>query len=163
MCRPKGSWFWSAWFRTGYPFQRRCLERVIKFRTHKSSSFVSSHLKLFKDRLLLKIRFNALTSKPLYSSWCTLCFSACREGVFSISRTGISFRANSRTGYKKMAHFLDGVSILGEIYFRTECQFGVPEGTYPPKKYPSAPPSHLIQYFLSFPKRSLENWGLKRV
>ena len=33
-----------------------------------------SHLKLFKDRLLLKIRFNALTSKLLYSC-CTLCCS----------------------------------------------------------------------------------------
>ena len=46
--------------RTGYPFQRRFLERGIIFRTHESSSFVSSHFKLFKDRLLLKIRFNAL-------------------------------------------------------------------------------------------------------
>ena len=25
-------------------------------------------------------------------------------------------------------------------FFRTGCQFGVPCGTYPPKKYPSAPP-----------------------
>ena len=48
MCRPTGSWFWSSWFRTGYPFQRRFLERGIIFRTHESSSFVSSHLKLFK-------------------------------------------------------------------------------------------------------------------
>ena len=30
MCRPTGSWFWSSWFRTGYPFQRRFLERGIK-------------------------------------------------------------------------------------------------------------------------------------
>ena len=56
MCCPKGS-----------PFQRRFLERGIIFRTRQSSTFVSSHLKLFKDRLLLKIRLNALTSKPLYS------------------------------------------------------------------------------------------------
>ena len=48
--------------------------------------------------------------------------------------------ANSRTGYKKLAHFQNGVSILGEIFSRTGCQFGVPGGTYPPKKYPSAPP-----------------------
>ena len=27
MCRPTGSWFWCSWFRTGYPFQRRFLER----------------------------------------------------------------------------------------------------------------------------------------
>ena len=30
MCRPTGSWFWSSWFRTGYPFQRRFLERGMK-------------------------------------------------------------------------------------------------------------------------------------
>ena len=67
-------------FRTGYPFQRHFLERGIIFRTHESSSFVSSYLKLFKDRLLLKIRFNALTSKLLYSS-------------------------HPRMDYKKLAHF----------------------------------------------------------
>ena len=50
---------------TGYPFHRRFLERGIIFRTHESTSFVSSHLKLFKDRLLLKIRFSALTSRLL--------------------------------------------------------------------------------------------------
>ena len=80
MCRPTGSWFWSSWFRTGYPFQRRFLERGIIFRTHECSSFVSSHLKLFKDRLLLKIWFNALTSKLLYS-------------------------LHLRTEYKKLAYF----------------------------------------------------------
>ena len=71
MCRPTGSWFWRSWFRTGYPFQRRFAERGIIFWTHESSSFERSHLKLFKDRLLLKIRLNALTSKLLYSC-CTL-------------------------------------------------------------------------------------------
>ena len=30
MCRPTGSWFWSSWFITGYPFQRRFVERGIK-------------------------------------------------------------------------------------------------------------------------------------
>ena len=74
MCRPTGLWFWSSLFRTGYPFQRRFPERGIIFRTQESFSLVSSYyLKLFKDRLLLKIRFNALTSKQLYSC-CTLCF-----------------------------------------------------------------------------------------
>ena len=29
------------------------------------------------------------------------------------------------------------------MFFRTECRFGVPGGTYPPKKYPSAPPGGL--------------------
>ena len=80
MCRPTGSWFWSSWFRMGYPFHRRFVERGIIFRTHESSSFVSSHLKLFKDRLLLKTWFNALTSKLLYS-------------------------LQLRTEYKKLAHF----------------------------------------------------------
>ena len=74
MCRPTGLWFWSSWFRMGYPFQRRFLEQGIIFRAHKSSSFVSSHLKLFKDRLLLKIWFSVLASKPLYSC-CTVCFN----------------------------------------------------------------------------------------
>ena len=87
MCRSTGSWFWSSWFRTGYPFQRRFLERGIIFRTQESSSFVSSHLKLFKDRLLLKIRFNALTSKLLYSC-CTLERSI---KDWPISRTGYQF------------------------------------------------------------------------
>ena len=76
---PNGVVIWSSWFRKWYPFQRRFLERgiiSIIFRMHESSSFVSSHLKLFKDRSLLKkiIWFNALTSKQLYSC-CTLCFS----------------------------------------------------------------------------------------
>ena len=30
MCRPTGSWFWSSWFRTRYPFHRHFLERGIK-------------------------------------------------------------------------------------------------------------------------------------
>ena len=47
MCRPTGSWFWSSWLRTGYPFQRRFLEWGIIFRTYESSSFISSHSKLF--------------------------------------------------------------------------------------------------------------------
>ena len=74
----------------GYPFQRRFLERGIIFRMHESSTFVSSHLKVFKDRLLLKLRFNALTSKRLYA----------------------------RTEYKKLAHFYNGVSVLGRILER---------------------------------------------
>ena len=69
-----------------YPFQRRFLERGI-FRTRESSSFVSNHLKLFKDTLLLKIRFNALTSKLSYSC-CTLERSIKN---WHISRTGYQF------------------------------------------------------------------------
>ena len=38
----------------GRDFEAPDLERGIIFRTYESSSFVSSHLKLFKDRLLLK-------------------------------------------------------------------------------------------------------------
>ena len=66
----------EAFSRTGYHDDDElylCVD-VFIFRTHESSSFVSSHLKLIKNRLLLKIRFNALTSKLLYSC-CTLCFS----------------------------------------------------------------------------------------
>ena len=87
MCRPPGSWFWSSWFRTGYPFQRRFLERGIIFRAHESSTFVSRRLKLFKDRLLLNIRFYALTRQPLYSC-CTLARSIKN---WPISRTGYQF------------------------------------------------------------------------
>ena len=128
MCRPTGSWFWSSWFRTRYPFQRRLLERCIIFRKHEISSFVSSHLKLFKDRLLLKIRFNALTSKlgcTLVAPWeiknlgsrlhLMLKIVADYEEAFiwCISRTNkeISFQKNrpisiyklSSTEYKKLA------------------------------------------------------------
>ena len=39
-----------------------------------------------------------------------------------------------------MAYFQNGVSILGEFFFRKGCQFGVLGGTYPPKKYSIAPP-----------------------
>ena len=53
----------------------------------KVSTFLSSHLKAFKDRLLLKIRFNALTSKSLYSC-CTLERSLKN---WPISRTGYEF------------------------------------------------------------------------
>ena len=53
-------------------------------RLHAGNSFVSSHLKLFKDILLLKIRFNALTSKLLYSC-CALCFSV--QGGRILART----------------------------------------------------------------------------
>ena len=87
MCCPKGSWFWSSWFRTGYPLQRRFLERGIIFQTHESSTFVNSHLKVFKDRLLLKIRFNALTSKPLDS--CSTLERSIKN--WPISRTGYQF------------------------------------------------------------------------
>ena len=39
------------------------------------------------------------------------------------------------------------MSILGEIFSRTGCQFGAPGGTYPPKKYPSASPGTVVYYF----------------
>ena len=71
----------------GTPFHTRFLERGIIFRTHESTSFVSSHLKLFKDRLLLKIRFSALTSRLLYSC-CTLQLSVKN---WPISRKGYQF------------------------------------------------------------------------
>ena len=76
----RGSDFESPDLERGIHFRGVFLERGIIFRTQESSSFVSSYLKLFKDRLLLKIRFNALTSKLLYS-------------------------LHLRTEYKKLAHF----------------------------------------------------------
>ena len=84
----------SSWFRKGYPFQRRFVERGIIFRTHKSSSFVSNHLKLFKDRLLLKIRLNALLKQT------------------------VILLLHPRTEYKKLAHFQNGVSVLARILER---------------------------------------------
>ena len=47
----RGRVFEATDLERGYPFGG------IIFRTHEYSSFVSSHLKLFKGRLLLKIRF----------------------------------------------------------------------------------------------------------
>ena len=86
----------------GYPFQRRFLERGMIFRTHESSSFVSNHLKLFKDKLLLKIRLNALLKQTVI-----LLLQPRTEykKIGPFLERGISFRANSRTGYKKLAHF----------------------------------------------------------
>ena len=108
--------------------QRRFLERGIIFQTHESSNFVSSHLKIFKDRLLLKIRFNALTSKLLYSC-CTL--------ERSIKNWPIS-----RTGYKKLAHFLNGVSILGECFLERGANLESRAAhTYPKNTQLPPPPS----------------------
>ena len=60
--------------------------------------------------------------------------------MVQILERGISFRVNSRTGYKKVGPFLErGINFRGN-FFRTGCQFGVPGGTYPREKYPSAPP-----------------------
>jgi len=81
MCRPTGSWFWSSWFRTGYPFQRRCLERGIIFRTHESSSFVSSHLKLFKGKKTKK------------------------NTAQCVNEQTVILLLHPRTEYKKLAHF----------------------------------------------------------
>ena len=116
----------EAFSRTGYNISN----------ARNSSSFVSSHFKFFKDRLLLKIRFNALTSKLLYS-YCTL-------------ERSIKNWLISRTGYQFQGEFQNGVSILGKIFFRTGCQFGVSGGTYPPKKYPSAPPGTYTKRFQQF-------------
>ena len=55
-------------------------ERGIIFRTHESFAiqFCKQPFEIFKERSLLKIRFNALTSKLLYSC----CVLGCRAGVF---------------------------------------------------------------------------------
>ena len=64
----------------------------------------------------------------------------------------ICFRANSRTGYKKLVHFLNRVSVLEQFFFRTGWQFEVPGSTYLPKKYPSAPPLPGPEPWLLFKK-----------
>ena len=78
--------FWSCWFRMGYSFQRHFLEQGIIFRTHESSSFVSTHLKLFKDRLLLQMV--QCVNKQTFVLSCTLERSIKN---WSISRTGFQF------------------------------------------------------------------------
>ena len=66
-------------------FMKSCLNSGLNSTYSRPlSTFVSSHLEVFKDRLLLKTRFNALTSKPLYSC-CTLERSI---ENWPISRTG---------------------------------------------------------------------------
>ena len=119
MCRPTGLWFWSSWFRKGYPFQRRFLERGIK----------NCGSRLY---LLLKIVAD-------YEEAFIWCISRTNKEISFLKNRAISIYKLSRTEYKKLAHFWNGVSVLGEFFFRTGCQFGVPGCTYPPKKYPSAP------------------------
>ena len=81
-------------FEAGYQFQRHFLDII--FRTNEGSSFVSSHLKLLKDRLLLKIQFNVLTSKLLYSLHPRTEY----KKIGPCLERGINFRANSRMGYQ---------------------------------------------------------------
>ena len=81
MCRPAGRDFKAPGLERGIHFRGVFLERDIIFRTHESSSFVSNHLKLFKDRLLLKIRLNALLKQT------------------------VILLLHPRTEYKKLAHF----------------------------------------------------------
>ena len=66
---------WVCAFQRGRDFEAPDLERGI-------------HLKLFKDRLLLTIRFSELTSKLLYSC-CTLCFSLQGERILASSDSAI--------------------------------------------------------------------------
>ena len=75
---------------------------------------------------------------------------AFKNTVQCINKQSVVLLLHPRKEYKKLAHFQNGVSVLGRILerginfkgivFRTGCQFGGPGGTYPPKKYPSAPP-----------------------
>ena len=55
---------------------------------------------------------------------------------------GINFRANSRTGCKKLAYFLNGVSILEEIFFRRGPGVPIwsPWRRIPTQKIPKSPP-----------------------
>ena len=82
MCRPTGSWFWSSRFRTGYPFQRRFLERGIIFRTHESSSTLDDYEEAF--------------------IWC---ISRTNKEISFKKNRAISIYKLSRAEYKKLAHF----------------------------------------------------------
>ena len=68
------------------------------------------------------------------------------------SGVGGGGRVLSYITYTGMCHPTgrNGVSILGGFLFlSTGCQFGVPGGTYQPKKYPGAPPGHAQAMALS--------------
>ena len=56
---------------------------------------------------------------------------------------GISFRANSRTAYKKLAHIQNGVSILGEFFFQNGVPIWSPGQHIPTQKLPKSPPPPL--------------------
>ena len=81
MCRPKGLWFWSSWFRTGYPFQRRFLERGIK----------NCGSQLY---LLLKIVAD-------YDEAFIWCISRTNKEISFLKKRAISIYKLSRTEYKK--------------------------------------------------------------
>ena len=85
MCRQTGSWFWSSWFRTGYPFQRRFLERGLK----NCGSRVYLLLKIVAD----------------YEEAFILCISRTNKEISFLKNRAISIYKLSRTEYKKLAHF----------------------------------------------------------
>ena len=66
-----------------------------------------------------------------------LLFVAFKNTVQCVNKQTVILLLHPKTEYKNLAHFQNGVSILGEFFVRTGCQFGVLDGTYPPKKYPS--------------------------
>ena len=97
-------------FRTGYPFQRRLLERGIisnaqKLQFCKQPFEIIQGQIAFKNRVRshgLRIRFNAL-NKQTVVLFLHPRTEYKKNGPFP--ERGISFGANSRTGYKKLAHF----------------------------------------------------------
>ena len=149
MCRPTRSWFWSSWFRTGYSFQRRFLDRGIK----NCGSRLYLLLKIVADYKEAFIWYISRTNKEISFFKKTGLFQLTKFLERSIKNwpifleRGINFRANSRTGYKKLAHFLNGVSILGEIFFRRGP--GVPSWSpwrrIPTQKIPKPPPAKDIE------------------
>ena len=46
---------------------------------------------------------------------------AFKNTVQCVNKQTVVLLLHPRTGYKKLAHFYNGVSILGEILFRTGC------------------------------------------
>ena len=55
MCRPTGSWFWSSWFRTGYPFQRRFLARTgYNFSNARKLQFCKQPFEIIRGQIAFK-------------------------------------------------------------------------------------------------------------
>ena len=69
---------------------------------YESSSFVSSHLTFFiQGQIAFKNTLQCINKQTVVLLW----HPRTKIKNWPISRTGISFRANSRTEYKKLAHF----------------------------------------------------------
>ena len=102
MCRPKGSWFWDSLSRTGYPFQRRFLERGIIFRTHESFKLSAATCYSYKPVKLVKAKLvieNLLVCCVLKSNKQRNNLKNRALESYAILERGIKNWPISRTGY----------------------------------------------------------------